>query len=340
MNHNPRPFFLLTILLLILCACSNESSDNVFEQEADYQSEQLHGSEEGPYDDPATVNAYPQNWRPGTLFLTLKISQHGDQQTETKDQGGTKTEAKWDYLLTAMQQRQVMLPPDFTKIFPDYDADLIDAVLLEELLFIPMEQIDPVTEGEVSFSGQVETRTPQANEITMKTTLVEANTKLVDINLDAVRFSDIGKGFEADLRYTYKMDGNIRTTSHYRGGTIQTFDLECCDNEAEYPRFFPEPDRNIVQRVNYPPDANMPAAILETNRQIRLDLLAGLEKVVNNQDPRAIFHPGMQWTLEPNVLKLRYHSETPNLISKGDLLAMAAPAAQRLYTLEITLTAD
>ena len=341
MNHNPKLVFLLAALFSLLSACSYESPENGINAESSSQSDYTHDSEKLPFYDPlATSNTFPENWRAGSLLMTLKISQHGDQETETASQGGTQTNAKWNFLLSATQQRQVMLPLDFTSIFPDYGAASIDARLFEDLLFIPLEHAKPVTEGEVSFSGFMEVRTPRANEISLKTTHVEAHTQLEDISLDAVRFSAIGKGFEADLRYAYKMAGNIRTTTHYRGGTVQTFDIDCCEPEADYPRFFPAPDRSITQRVNYPPEANMPAAIADTNRQLRLDLLATLEKISNNIEPRAMLHPGMLWTLEPNMLKLRYHSETKNLISQGNILAMAAPASQRLYTLEITLTAD
>lgn len=341
MNHNPKLSFLLVVLLFLLMACSNDVNDNVSDAEPGSQSELSSDSEDGSFYDPvAASNAFPENWRPGTLFMTLKISQHGDQETETSAQGGTKTNAKWDFLLSATQQRQVMLPPDFTRMLPDYDATLIDAMLFDELLFIPLEQLEPVTEGEVSFSGFMEVRTPRANEIGLMTTQIDARSKLEDLHVDAMRFSTIGKGVEADLRFAYKMAGNIRTTTHYRSGTVQTFDVECCETEDEYPRFFPEPDQSIAKRVNYPAHANVPTAIADTNRQLRLDLLATLEKISNNTEPRALLHPGMQWTLEPNTLKLRYHSETSNLISQGNILAMAAPASARLYTLEITLTAD
>lgn len=341
MKDVKRLFMLMTVFLFLLSACSNETTETNSDNYTTNPSEDTDDSGQPRYDDhEMALHDYPANWRPGTLLMTLKISQYGDQETETNAQGGTKTNAKWDFILNATHQRQVMLPPDFSRMFPDYEADLIDPMLLDELLFIPLEQAEPITEGEVSFSGFMEVRTPRANEIIMQTTQVTAHTKLEDINLDAVRHSSIGKGFEADLRFAYKMVGNIRTSTRYKGGNIQTFDVECCETEDEYPRFFPEPDMSIAKRVNYPASANMPAAISETNRQLRLDLVEALQRISNNLEPRAMLHPGMQWSLEPNILKLRYHSETANLISQGNLLAMAAPASQRLYTLEISLTAD
>lgn len=332
MHTNRAKLVYLSVLFAVLTACSNDSQEDAI-NEADQTD--VNTQETSEY-----TGAYPEHWRPGSLTLILNISQGGDTLTKSKAQGSTKTLAKWDFILTATHQVSVMLPPDFTKVLPDYDAQFINARVLEEELFIPLENHPTKTQGQVIFNGVLEQRTPHANDISLQIDHVNARDTLENISVESILPSSIGKGFEATIQFAYKMAGITKTTIKYQHGSLQEFEIGCCEAEDQTHHFFPEPDLSVVQKVTYPQDAGLPPEIIETNQKLRLDMFNGLQKISNNEEPRATLHPGMNWIAEPNLLKLRYHSESANLLSQGDNFALAAPANQRRYILEIILKAD
>jgi len=325
----------LGVLLLSLMGCSNDSQEEDQGNDFVEASQGSDGSEEAEY-----ISEYPEGWRPGSLVMTLSISQSGDSVDETSAQGGTKTSAKWDYSLVARQAFPVMIPPDFTRVLPDYTADAIDHIALEEELYIPLDNVAPVTEGQVSYSGRMEVRKPRANDITFLVEEVSAQAELNDLVVHFIQPSSVGEGFELDISFTYQMEGAVKTKAKHQSGSLQEYESECCERESQRQSFFPEPDMSVVQRISYPVEEGLPAEIAEMNQQMRMDRVALLQKISANLEPRAFLHTGLRWLSEPNQLTLKYHSESDNLLSHGGSLAMAAPASQRRYTLEIVLTAD
>ncbi|BFM12178.1 hypothetical protein R50072_23310 [Simiduia litorea] len=326
----------LSLLAFSLVGCSSDTQDNSADEGYTEQQHQDYSDQDGS----EYVHQYPEGWRAGTLMMTLVIAQSGEAVEESNAQGGTKISAKWDYALSATQTFAVMLPPDFTQVLPDYSADAIDPIALEEELFIALENTAPVTEGQVTYGGRMEVHTPRANEATLVIEEVSARAPLSELAVYFVRPSSVGEGFEVDIRFAYKMEGVTKTTVKHQGGGLQTFETACCENQTERQSFFPDPDVSVVQRITYPVEEGLPPEIADMNRQLRLDRLAVLEKISANLEPRASLHTGMRWLAEPDQLKLNYHSESENLISQGAMMAMAAPANQRRYTLEIVLKAD
>lgn len=330
---------LVLTLCLLLSACSNDAQDANFnhpDPTPDSDPEEAFHQD----DINESISNYPENWRSGRLLVSLKISQNGDQITETTAQGGTKTTAKWDYLLRANLSSAVMLPDDFSKLLPDYNAETLDARLFEEVLYLPANDHQTVITGEVTYSGFMEVRKPRANDVTLQLEEVSAHAPLTEFSLGEINPSSSGKGFETQVHLEYKMAGSIRSKMMLSGGSVVQDETDCCETEYQAHSFYPEPDLILAQKVVYTEDAGLPPEIQEINRQQRLDKVRELQRVNANQSPRAFLHPGMSWKIEPKALTLRYHSESPNLISQGDILAMAAPAGQRLFTLEITLIAD
>ena len=323
-------------MLMALVGCSEREPN----RSVPALSEDFPALEEVEEDYADGMGDYPKGWRTGVILVKVNIHQNADVRHEDNTQGGVKSHAKWSYSLEASQQLAVMVPPDFTLILPDYKAKKINAEVFKEDLYIETADTPLKSESRVTLKGLFEVRTPNANELTYMLTEMDVSGSLTEFNLQFIRPSKTGKGYEASVHLEYKLSGSHSMTAKYLNAPLSKNELECCESEPQYLEFFPDPDLTLANRIDYTEDGSVPPEMAEMNRQLTLNITSMLQQISAGLAPRAVHHPNMRWKAEPNQLTLSYHSESEHLIAQGGLFSMAAPAKQRSLTLEIILKAN
>lgn len=349
--------FLLLMLATALLACSPEdesspaswpsaAADNAAD---DYNDSADHYDDNADhYDDSAdnspdlldTLRA--QGWRPGRISVSLEVEQQGSAETHSAGQGGTRTVVDWRFTLNASLDRPAWVPPDLASVLPDYTHATLPRNTFEDIVFyIPDNAPAPRVSGVVSYHKNQVIHTPNANDFASMTELVDASGAITRLQLDDIKPSRYGQGFETGLQLMYSPRGKRLISSVGARGSSHRSEEPCCENGELQLRLFPQPDTTVLPRLTDDNDAAMPEVWLNQRRQLEADMLAALVELIGTDNPRLHLHPGMTSRVTADELQLDYTVSGARLPPLGEPLDFAvAPPEHNRLKLVITVTAQ